>query len=79
MRRKQRLKTFGAQLPDALEMLARALRAGQSLAFGFSMVASEIPAPLGKEFGRVFEEQNLGVPLEESLQSTWPTAFPTWT
>jgi tight adherence protein B len=33
------------------------------------MVASEVSAPLGKEFGRVFEEQNLGIPLEEALES----------
>lgn len=49
-------------------MLARALRSGQSLASGFNLVAKEIPAPAGKEFGRVFEEQNLGIPLEESLR-----------
>ncbi|MCE5267676.1 MAG: type II secretion system F family protein [Planctomycetaceae bacterium] len=67
MRRKRRLKTFASQLPDALEMIARTLRAGQSLGFGFNLVATEMPAPISKEFGRVFEEQNLGVPLEESL------------
>lgn len=67
-RRKRRLKIFAAQLPEALDMLARSLRAGQSLASGFGLVAKEVPAPLGKEFGRVFEEQNLGVPLEESLR-----------
>jgi tight adherence protein B len=66
-RRKRRLKAFAVQLPDALEMLARALRAGQSLAAGFNMAAGEMGPPLGKEFGRVFEEQNLGIPLEESL------------
>ena len=68
-RRKRRLKAFAVQLPDAVEMLARGLRAGQSLAFGFNMVASEMPAPIGKEFSHVFEEQNLGVPLDESLRS----------
>jgi tight adherence protein B len=68
-RRSKRLKTFAAQLPDALEMLARGLRAGQSLAFGFSMVGAEMSAPIGKEFSRVFEEQNLGIPMEESLES----------
>ncbi|WP_347246629.1 type II secretion system F family protein [Thermogutta sp.] len=67
-RRKRRLKAFAAQLPEALDMLARSLRAGQSLASGFGLVAREVPAPLGKEFGRVFDEQNLGVPLEESLR-----------
>ncbi|HOM16174.1 MAG TPA: type II secretion system F family protein [Thermoguttaceae bacterium] len=67
-RRKQRLKHFAQQLPDAMEMLARALRAGQSLAAGFQMIAAEMPPPIGKEFGRIFEEQNLGVPMEQSLR-----------
>ena len=67
-RRRRRLKAFAAQLPDALEMLARSLRAGQSLGFGFNMIASEMSPPISKEFGRVFEEQNLGVPLDESLK-----------
>jgi tight adherence protein B len=67
-RRKRRLKAFSAQLPDALEMIARTLRSGQSLAFGFNMVSTEMPPPLGKEFGRVFEEQNLGIALDDSLR-----------
>ncbi len=66
-RRRRRLKAFGVQLPDALEMIARSLRAGQSLGFGFQLVSTEMPDPISKEFGRVFEEQNLGVSLEESL------------
>ncbi len=68
-RRRRRLKQFAVQLPDALDMLGRALRAGQSLGAGFSLVSSEMSAPLGKEFGRVFEEQNLGVSLDESLDN----------
>lgn len=66
-RRRKRLKAFGVQIPDALELIARALRAGHSLASGFRLVSEEMPAPIGTEFGRVFEEQNLGVPLEEAL------------
>lgn len=69
LRRRKRMKIFATQLPDALDMLSRALRAGQSLQAGFSMVASEVPAPLGKEFGRVFEEQNLGIALDEALDA----------
>lgn len=69
LRRRKRLQKFATQLPDALEMLSRALRAGQSLAAGMNMIAGEMAAPLGKEFGRVFEEQNLGVSLDDSLQS----------
>jgi tight adherence protein B len=67
-RRRRRLKAFAAQLTDSLEMLARALRSWQSLALGFNLIANEMSAPIAKEFGRVFEEQNLGIPLEESLE-----------
>lgn len=68
MRRRKRLKQFAVQLPDALEMLARALRSGQSFAFGLNSIADEMGPPISKEFSRVFEEQNLGIPLEESLR-----------
>jgi tight adherence protein B len=67
LRRRRRLRAFAVQLPDALELMARALRAGHSLAAGFNLVADEMTPPVSKEFGRVFEEQNLGVPLEEAL------------
>ncbi len=67
IRRRRRLKAFAVQLPDALEMLARSLRAGQSLGSGFDAISQEMSAPIGVEFGRVFEEQNLGISLEESL------------
>src|SRR3954469_8947664 len=65
-KRRARLKSFASQLPDALELVARALRAGHSLAAGMHVVAEEMPAPICKEFGRVYEEQNLGFPLEEA-------------
>jgi tight adherence protein B len=66
-RRKRRMKKFAAQLPEALELIARALRAGHSLAAGFNLVANEMSEPIGGEFSRTFEEQNLGKPLEEAL------------
>ena len=66
-KRGQRLKKFGAQLPEAMELVARALRAGHSLAAGLHVVAEEMPDPIAKEFGRVYEEQNLGVSLDEAL------------
>ena len=68
-RRHKRMKMFAQQLPDALELVARALRAGHSLGSGFSLVREEMPPPIGKEFGRVFEEQNLGVTIDDSLDS----------
>jgi tight adherence protein B len=68
-RKKRRLKAFAAQLPDALELISRALRAGHSLAAGFNMVQEEMAEPISIEFGRVFEEQNLGIPMEDALTS----------
>jgi tight adherence protein B len=68
-KRRSRLKKFAGQLPDALELVARALRAGHSLAAGLHVVAEEMPPPVAKEFGRVYEEQNLGIPLEEALRA----------
>ncbi len=68
-RRKKRLNRFAAQLPEALELIARALRAGHSLAAGFQLVSTEGSDPIAEEFGRVFEEQNLGIPFEEALMN----------
>ncbi|MEM6330874.1 MAG: type II secretion system F family protein [Planctomycetota bacterium] len=69
MKRKSRLKKFAAQLPEALELVARALRAGHSLGAGFNLVAQEMSLPISKEFSRTFEEQNLGMPMEEALEN----------
>jgi len=66
-KRKRRLTAFGKQLPEALELIARALRAGHSLSAGFQLVGTEMIAPIGVEFSRVYEEQNLGIPLDEAL------------
>ena len=67
-KRKSRLAKFGRQLPDALELIGRALRAGHSLASGFKLVADECGAPIATEFERCYEAQNLGVPLEEAIE-----------
>jgi tight adherence protein B len=69
MRRRKRLKKFATQLPDALELIARALRAGHSLASGFQLVSQEMPPPIATEFQRTYEEQNFGVPLEDALKN----------
>ncbi|HLJ93315.1 MAG TPA: type II secretion system F family protein [Gemmataceae bacterium] len=68
-KRRVRLKKFASQLPDALELVARALRAGHSLGAGMHVVAEEMPSPISDEFGRVYEEQNLGIPVEDSLRN----------
>lgn len=66
-RRGVRKKKFAKQLPEALELIARALRAGHSLGSGFHLVASEMADPIRTEFGRCYEEQNLGIPMEDAL------------
>ncbi len=64
-----RFKKFGAQLCEALELVARALRAGHSLAAAMQTVATEMPNPIAKEFGRVYEEQNLGISIEGAMRN----------
>ena len=61
-------RTFGEQLPDNLEVLAGALRAGHSLAGGFAVMADHAAPPSGKEFKRVVTDERLGIPLEDSLR-----------
>jgi len=70
-RRKRRFKKFAQQLPDAMELIARALRSGHSLASGLNLVVSEMPDPVAKEFGMAYEEQNLGIPIEQALKSMY--------
>jgi tight adherence protein B len=67
MKRKSRLNRFEAVLPEAIDLLARALRAGHAVTAAIEMVAKEISDPVGPEFRRAFEEQNFGLPLREAL------------
>lgn len=66
-KRKSRVIKFVDQLPNVFELLSQALRAGHSLASGMQVVANELPEPAGTEFGRVFQEQNLGLKIEDAL------------
>jgi len=68
MRRKSRFKKFASQMPDALELIARALRSGHSLASGLHVVVEEMPNPISTEFGAAYESQNLGIPIEKALK-----------
>jgi tight adherence protein B len=67
LKRKARLRRFSALLPDAIDLLGRALRAGHAVTAAIEMVGREIADPVGSEFRRVFEEQNFGLPLREAL------------
>jgi tight adherence protein B len=69
IRRKQakREAAFEAQLPEALDMLTNALQAGYSLQAAMDFVGREMPAPLGPEFSRFYDEQRLGMEVRTAL------------
>ena len=66
-RRKARRRLFEQQFPDALDMMTSALRAGHGFTKALQLVAMEAPDPIGTEFRKTFEEQNLGLPMKEAL------------
>jgi tight adherence protein B len=66
--RTKRLRLFEEQFPEAIGLLARALRAGHAFSTGLTMVADEIPAPVGTEFKLVHDRQNFGMPLGDALK-----------
>jgi tight adherence protein B len=63
----KRLLTFEEQFPEAIDLLARALRAGHALTNALQMVGGEVPDPVGEEFRELFEHQNFGMSLPEAL------------
>ena len=66
-RRAGRFRRFNLTLPDAIDLMSRALRAGHALPSALSMVADEISDPLGPEFRRTADELNYGLPFREAL------------
>jgi len=68
-RKKRRLRDFDRQLPDALDMISRALKAGHALTGGFQMVAMEFAEPARTEFRKALDEINFGVSYEEALRN----------
>lgn len=68
-KRNRRLRTFEEQFPEALDLIARALKAGHAFATGLKMVADEMSEPVGPEFRKTFDEQNFGLPLKDALEN----------
>jgi len=68
-KRTKRLEKLEEQFPEALDFLARSMRAGHAFAISLDMVGEELPEPLGQEFRALFNEQNLGAPLDIALQN----------
>ncbi len=65
----KRMEKFERQLPDALELIARTLRAGHAFSGGLKMVAEEFDDPLGTEFQRTLDEINFGVSIPDALKN----------
>lgn len=68
-RKNQRVAMFERQLPEALELVSRALRAGHAFSVGLKMVGEEAADPIGKEFRQVFDEVSMGVALPQALEN----------
>jgi tight adherence protein B len=66
-RRNRRLYAFEEMLPEAIDLLGRAIRAGHPLSAGLKMVADETTEPISSEFRRTHEENRFGLPFEDAL------------
>ena len=65
--RKRRIRKLVEQLPEVFDLMCQALKAGHSLASAIQLISQQMPDPVAGEFGRVFQEQNLGLTVEDAL------------
>jgi len=65
----RRIRAFEEQFPEAIDLIARAMRAGHAFPTGMKMVADEMPPPVGSEFRLLYDKQNYGAPLPDALKS----------
>jgi tight adherence protein B len=66
-KRTQRLKAFNNALPGAIELMARALRAGHAIGTAIELIADQSPQPLGGEFAQVYQQQRVGLQFRDAL------------
>jgi tight adherence protein B len=66
-KRTRRISAFNAALAESIDMMARALRAGHSVVGAMEMLATNAQEPAASEFGEIFKQQNLGLPLRDAL------------
>jgi tight adherence protein B len=69
IKRRRRFSLFEEQFPDAIDLLARAVRAGHAFTTGFELIGKEMPEPVAGEFRKTYEQQNLGLPLKDAFQN----------
>ena len=68
-KRRQRFNAFLENLPDALDLISRALSAGHAFSEAMHMVSMEMPEPIATEFRKAYEEQNLGLSIKLALEN----------
>lgn len=68
-KRKQRMDRLEEQFPESLDFLARSMRAGHAFSMSLEMIGEEMADPLGQEYRTLFNEQNLGAPLDVALHN----------
>jgi tight adherence protein B len=66
---RKRLVAFEEQFPEAMDLMARALRAGHALTTALQIVGDEVPDPVGAEFKLLFDRQNYGMSLPDALRA----------
>jgi tight adherence protein B len=68
-RRQKRFEKFEELFPEAIDTLARAVRAGHAFTTALEMISSEVADPLASEFRKLFEEQKFGMPVRDALMN----------
>jgi tight adherence protein B len=68
-KRRRRFRAFRSQLPDAVELMIRSLQAGHSFISALQVVATEMPEPIAREFGKAYEEQSVGLNMKSALEN----------
>lgn len=66
-KRNRRLKKFNEALPDSIDLMSRALKAGHAMSSAIEVVAEQSPEPLRSEFSRCAQQQRFGIPFRESM------------
>jgi tight adherence protein B len=67
-KRRRRLARFEELFPEAIDLLARAVRSSHAFTTGFELIGTELPDPVGEEFRYTFRQQKLGMPLRDALE-----------
>jgi tight adherence protein B len=68
-RRTKRFQKFEELFPEAIDTLARAVRAGHAFTTALELIASELSEPVASEFRKLFEEQKFGLPVRDALMN----------